>query len=67
MVPPQPPQPDGELLCGGEGLIRPPLPHLYDKLIPAEKELFFSWQEPNQSTKKKNKYGYSGPPKPYLH
>ena len=55
--PPQPPEPDEVLLCGGEGLIRSPLPCLYCKTIVAEEEIFFSCQEPNQSAKKIKKYG----------
>ena len=54
MGPPQPPEPDEELLCGGEGLIRPPLPCLFGKMIAAEEEIFFSRREPNQSAKKIN-------------
>ena len=55
--PPQPPEPDEKLLCGGAGFVRPPLPHLYGKLIAAEEEIFLSCQEPNQSAKTINKYG----------
>ena len=40
MAPPQPPKLDKVFLGGSEGLVRPPLPHLYGKAVPAE-EIFF--------------------------
>ena len=41
--PPQPPKPDKVFLGGSEGLVRPPLPRLYGKTVPAEEEFFISW------------------------
>ena len=40
--PRQPLEPDKVFLGGGEGLIRPPLPRLYNKTVPAEEEFFIS-------------------------
>ena len=40
-APPEPPQPHTKLLCGSEGLIGPPLPHLYTKNVPAVEHLLY--------------------------
>ena len=42
--PPEPPNPDSELLGGSEGLIGPPLPRLQTKEVPAVEHLLYGQQ-----------------------
>ena len=39
--PPEPPQPYTEFLCGSEGFIGPPLPHLHTENIPAVEHMLY--------------------------
>ena len=38
---PELPQPPTKLFCGSEGLVGPPLPHLYAKNVPAVEHLLY--------------------------
>ena len=50
--PQEPPQPNTELFCGTEGLIGPPLPHLYAKNIPAVEHLLYGRHHQDKCTAK---------------
>ena len=52
MAPPEPPEPHAEFLCGSEGLIGPPLPHLHTEEVPAIEHLLYGWHHPYRSTAK---------------
>ena len=54
--PPEPPEPDRKFLCGGEGLIGPPLPHLHGKNVLAIEHMLYGWRYQDKSTAKENKY-----------
>ena len=41
--PPEQPQPDAEFLCGSEGLVGPPLPHLHAEKVPAVEHMLYDW------------------------
>ena len=51
-APPVPPQPNTELFCGSEGLVGPPLPHLYAKNVPAVEHLLYGWHHQDKRTAK---------------
>ena len=48
----EPPQPNTELFCGSEGLVGPPLPHLYAKNIQAIEHLLYSRHHQDKCTAK---------------
>ena len=51
-APPEPVEPDTKFLCGGEGLIGPPLSCLHSKNVPAVEQLLYGWHYQNKSTAK---------------
>ena len=53
---PAPLQEDTEFLCGGEGVIQPPLPALTGLEVEAKKPLLLLDREMYKSTEKINKY-----------
>ena len=48
----EPPQPHTKFFCGSEGLIGPPLPHLYAKNVPAVEHLLYGWRHQDICTAK---------------
>ena len=56
MALPAPPQEDTEFLCGGEGIVRPPLPTLMGLEVEAMEPLLLNKREMYESTEKINKY-----------
>ena len=51
--PPEPAEPDTKFLHGDEGLIRPPLPHLHGKNIPAIEHMLYGRCYQDKSTANK--------------
>ena len=56
MAPPASPEEQTEFLCGGEGIVWPPLPTLTGLEEEAEQPLLLFESKMNKSTKKGNKY-----------
>ena len=56
MAPPASPQEYTKFLCGGEGIVWPPLPTLTGLEVEAEKPLLLFKSKMNKSTEKINKY-----------
>ena len=51
-APPEPPQSHAEFLCGSEGLLGPPLPHLHAKEVPTIEHMLYGRRHPYISTAK---------------
>ena len=56
MAPPASPQKYTEFLCGGEGIVQPPLPTLTGLEVEAKKPLLLLQSKVYESAEKRNKY-----------